>query len=80
MAHDTVIPFLKNFAPSSQHVPCVQSVIKEQPSKELNPWNTLGFPNPQNNLARSNLQKLVLIEMASRVSIFPQIKCHESLA
>jgi hypothetical protein len=70
MAHDTIIPFLKNFPSYSQHVPCVQSVIKEQPSKELNPWNTLGFPNPQNNLAGSYLPKLVLIEMASRVSIF----------
>jgi hypothetical protein len=71
MAHDTIIAFLENFPSSSQHVSCIFIFIKKQPSKEFILWYTLGFPNPQNSLDGSDFSKLILIVVASKVSMLP---------
>jgi len=41
-----VVAFLQEFLSPFQHIPCVKSVNKQEPSKELDLGNTFGFPNP----------------------------------
>jgi hypothetical protein len=72
--HNTIVSIIQHFPSSSQNIPSIQPIIEKQPSKKLDPWDAIGFPDVKNCFTGPEFPKLILIEAATQKSTLPPNK------